>query len=135
MAISAKLAPLRIAIVGLGGTGSYVLDLVAKTSVREIHLFDDDLFLQHNAFRAPGAASLDDLRRQLTKVQYLHDLYSKMRSGSFLIPSVSMTRTFISCTNSTSSSSAWTKALYESSSSTPYARRERALSMLVWGSR
>jgi ThiF family len=81
MAISTKLAPLRIAIVGLGGTGSYVLDLVAKTSVREIHLFDDDLYLQHNAFRTPGAASLDDLRRQLTKVQYLHDLYSKMRSG------------------------------------------------------
>jgi hypothetical protein len=81
MAISTKLAPLRIAIVGLGGTGSYVLDLVAKTSVCEIHLFDDDLYLQHNAFRAPGAASLDDLRRQLTKVQYLHDLYAKMRSG------------------------------------------------------
>ena len=81
MAISAKLAPLRIAIVGLGGTGSYVLDLVAKTSVREIHLFDDDLFLQHNAFRAPGAASLDDLRRQFTKVQYLHDLYANIRSG------------------------------------------------------
>jgi hypothetical protein len=81
MTISTKLAPLRIAIVGLGGTGSYVLDLVAKTSVREIHLFDDDLYLQHNAFRAPGAASLDDLRRQLTKVQYLHDLYAKMRSG------------------------------------------------------
>ena len=81
MAVSAKLAPLRIAIVGLGGTGSYVLDLVAKASVREIHLFDDDLYLQHNAFRSPGAASLDDLRRQLTKVQYLHDLYAKMRSG------------------------------------------------------
>jgi hypothetical protein len=81
MAVSAKLAPLRIAIVGLGGTGSYVLDLVAKAPVREIHLFDDDLYLQHNAFRAPGAASLDDLLRQLTKVQYLHDLYAKMRSG------------------------------------------------------
>jgi hypothetical protein len=81
MTISAKLSPLRIAIVGLGGTGSYVLDLVAKTSVREIHLFDDDLYLQHNAFRAPGAASLDDLRRQHTKVQYLHNIYAKMRSG------------------------------------------------------
>jgi molybdopterin/thiamine biosynthesis adenylyltransferase len=80
-AISAKLSPLRIAIVGLGGTGSYVLDLVAKTSAREVHLFDDDLYLQHNAFRAPGAASLDDLRRQLTKVEYLHGVYAKMRSG------------------------------------------------------
>jgi tRNA A37 threonylcarbamoyladenosine dehydratase len=39
-AISARLSMFRIAIVGLGGTGSYVLDLVAKSAVREIHLFD-----------------------------------------------------------------------------------------------
>ena len=45
----------KVAIVGLGGTGSYVLDLVAKTPVGEIHLFDGDDFLTHNAFRAPGA--------------------------------------------------------------------------------
>jgi len=31
-----------------------VLDLVAKTSVKEIHLYDKDYFLQHNAFRAPA---------------------------------------------------------------------------------
>lgn len=45
----------RIAIVGLGGTGSYVLDFVAKTPVAEIHLFDADEYWQHNAFRSPGA--------------------------------------------------------------------------------
>ena len=32
----------RIAIIGLGGTGAYVLDLVAKTPVNEIHLVDSD---------------------------------------------------------------------------------------------
>ena len=52
VAINAKLKPLRIVIVGLGGTGSYVLDFVAKTPVKEIHLFDGDTFLQHNAFRS-----------------------------------------------------------------------------------
>lgn len=78
---SEKLAMNRIAIVGLGGTGAYVLDLVAKTPVREIHLFDGDQFLQHNAFRAPGAASLDDLRAQRSKVQYYTDVYSRMRRG------------------------------------------------------
>lgn len=69
----------KIAIVGLGGTGSYVLDLVAKTPVREIHLFDRDDFLQHNAFRSPGAASVDDFGKKLKKVDYLHDCYSQMR--------------------------------------------------------
>ena len=53
--VTNKLKSKRIAIIGLGGTGSYVLDQLAKTPVREIHLFDGDLFLQHNAFRAPGA--------------------------------------------------------------------------------
>jgi hypothetical protein len=79
--ISARTAGLRIAIVGLGGTGSYVLDLVAKTPVKEIHLFDDDLFLQHNAFRSPGAASLEDLKRQIRKVAYFAEVYARMRYG------------------------------------------------------
>jgi tRNA A37 threonylcarbamoyladenosine dehydratase len=49
-----RLSLARVAIVGLGGTGSYVLDLVVKTPVREIHAFDGDWFVQHNAFRSPG---------------------------------------------------------------------------------
>jgi len=78
-AISAKLKNLKIAIIGLGGTGSYVLDFVAKTPVKEIHLFDEDGFLSHNAFRSPGAASLEALRTQPKKVAYLHGIYSQMR--------------------------------------------------------
>lgn len=74
--ISEKLKDLKIAIIGLGGTGSYVLDFVAKTPVKEIHLFDNDYFHSHNAFRSPGAASLDRLREQPKKVAYLHDIYS-----------------------------------------------------------
>ena len=80
-AVSAKLTHLRVAIVGLGGTGSYLLDLIAKTPVHEIHLYDGDLFLQHNAFRAPSAASLAELHAQPTKVGYLAGLYAKMRRG------------------------------------------------------
>lgn len=81
LAISAKLAMNRVAIVGLGGTGSYVLDLVAKTPVREIHLFDGDNFLQHNAFRAPGAASKEILGAKLPKVIYYTQIYEAMRHG------------------------------------------------------
>jgi hypothetical protein len=78
-----KLELAKIAIVGLGGTGSYVLDLVAKTPVKEIHLFDNDEFLSHSAFRAPSAASVDELRPKPKKVVYLKGLYSKMRRGIF----------------------------------------------------
>lgn len=80
-AVSAKLVGHKVGIVGVGGTGSYVLDLVAKTPVQEIRLFDADLFLQHNAFRAPGAASIEELQRKLTKVAYLAAVYSKMHRG------------------------------------------------------
>jgi hypothetical protein len=76
---NAKLALGSIAIVGLGGTGSYVLDLVAKTPVKVIHLFDDDPLLNHNAFRAPGAASLEQLRERPLKVGYYAGIYNRMR--------------------------------------------------------
>lgn len=79
--ISKKLALNKIAIIGLGGTGSYILDLVSKTPVQEIHIFDGDKFLQHNAFRSPGASSIEDLRKTLHKVDYFCNQYSKMRRG------------------------------------------------------
>lgn len=80
-AIAHRLRGHRLAIVGLGGTGAYILDLVAKSHVAEIHLYDGDKFRQHNAFRAPGAASRADLERGLTKVEYLCESYAAMRRG------------------------------------------------------
>ena len=71
----------RIAIVGVGGTGSYVLDFIAKTWVREIHLFDDDPFLQHNAFRSPGAFSRAELEGGPIKSVFHGGRYSRMRKG------------------------------------------------------
>ncbi len=81
--ISDKLRHAKIGIVGLGGTGAYVMDLVAKTPVQEIHLYDGDTFYSHNAFRSPGAASLDELRGSPRKVNYYRDMYSKMRKSIF----------------------------------------------------
>ena len=78
---SAKLALNGIAIVGLGGTGSYVLDFVAKTPVAQIHLIDGDVFNTHNAFRAPGAPSIEELRLQPYKVEHFKSIYSKMHKG------------------------------------------------------
>lgn len=82
-AVSEKLAGHRIAIIGVGGTGSYVLDLVSKTPVKEIHIFDGDFFLQHNAFRAPGAAPKEEIfaNPRIRKVEYHARNYSKMHRG------------------------------------------------------
>jgi len=76
--VTDKLRGQKIAIIGMGGTGSYILDFIAKTPVAEIHLFDGDDFVQHNAFRAPGAASIDDLRFHYKKTDYFQSIYSKM---------------------------------------------------------
>jgi len=81
--LSDKISMNKVAIIGLGGTGSYVLDLIAKTPIQEIHLFDGDQFLQHNAFRAPGAASIESLSKKLYKVTYYHEIYSRMRRAIF----------------------------------------------------
>lgn len=79
--LSAKLEGEVISIIGTGGTGGYILDFVAKTPVHEIRLFDADEFLQHNAFRAPGAPSLEELRDAPKKVDYFKNIYSKMHRG------------------------------------------------------
>ena len=78
-AVNARLAGQRIAIIGLGGTGSYILDQVAKCPVSEIHLYDGDRFSSHTAFRAPGAASLEEVRLGDLKVDRYKDLYSKQK--------------------------------------------------------
>lgn len=85
-ALTARLEGQRVAIIGLGGSGSYILDLVAKTPVAEIRLFDEDEFLQHNAFRAPGAPSLEDLRDAPAKVDYFKGVYERMHRGITAVP-------------------------------------------------
>lgn len=79
--IMKKLQGHKIAIIGLGGTGAYILDSVAKTPVQEIHLFDGDLYLLHNAFRSPGAPTKEILDRQIKKVHYYQDLYSNFHKN------------------------------------------------------
>lgn len=81
--LNRKFKDQRIAIIGLGGTGSYILDYVSKTPVREIHIYDADSFQLHNAFRAPGATAAEnfDVPGELKKVTYFHEIYSRMHEG------------------------------------------------------
>lgn len=80
-ALTQKFEGHKLAIVGLGGTGSYILDLVSKVCVQEIHIYDGDKFLQHNAFRAPGSPSMTELERKPKKVTYWKNKYSKMHKN------------------------------------------------------
>ena len=78
-----------IAIIGLGGTGAYVLDLVAKTPVRKIHLFDNDYMDWHNFMRAPGAPTDEEIESRRNgclrkKVDYYHSKYASLREGIHL---------------------------------------------------
>ena len=80
-ALMDKLRLARVVIVGCGGTGSYILDLVAKTPVRLIDVYDADRFRQHNAFRSPGAAAKGDLRGGPNKAEYFAAKYRAMHKN------------------------------------------------------
>jgi tRNA A37 threonylcarbamoyladenosine dehydratase len=69
--INNKLKDEKVAIIGLGGSGSDILDFLSKRPVNDVHLFDGVRFCTHNAFRAPGAPSIDRLNDSLDKVNIL----------------------------------------------------------------
>lgn len=79
-AATAKLLDNKVAIIGLGGTGSYILDLIAKTPIGEIHIYDGDIFSLHNPFRAPGAPLKEELTDPL-KVDWFGSIYERMHMG------------------------------------------------------
>lgn len=81
--LNRKFKGYKVAIIGLGGTGSYMLDFLSKTPVEEIHLFDGDIFQLHNAFRAPGAVSRERMESEVEifKVQYFEEIYSRIHIG------------------------------------------------------
>jgi molybdopterin/thiamine biosynthesis adenylyltransferase len=76
-----KLKLPKVAIVGLGGTGSYILDALAKTPVEEIHVYDDDIVEPATAFRMPGAPTYEEAHGKLQKTNYLREVYSRLRTG------------------------------------------------------
>lgn len=84
--VTTKLEIGSVGIIGLGGSGSYILDLVAKTPVKKIILIDGDKFSSHNAFRSPGAHSINKLREEPLKVDYFKKLYSKLHRNIIAHP-------------------------------------------------
>ena len=85
-AVTEKLKIGKVAIVGLGGTGAYILDFIAKTPIEQIHLYDRDTLYTHNAFRAPGAASIEELDAAPKKVEYFQRKYNLLRRNIIAHP-------------------------------------------------
>lgn len=73
-----------IAVIGLGGTGSYLLDFLVKTPVREVRVFDMDPYHVHNAFRSPGRLEAEELGKPKAEVYRLR--YDNFRKGFIAIP-------------------------------------------------
>ena len=73
-----------IAVIGLGGTGAYVLDFIVKTPVREIRSFDLDPYYVHNAFRSPGRVEEAEFGK--AKAHVYHARYENFRHGLSMTP-------------------------------------------------
>ncbi len=82
--LSAKFSQDVVAIIGLGGTGAYLLDFLVKTPVREIRAFDLDQFQVHNAFRSPGKLEQSELGTP--KAEVYQARYENFRHGLKITP-------------------------------------------------
>jgi hypothetical protein len=80
--LSGQLRDDVIAVIGLGGTGAYVLDFLVKTPVKEIRGFDADKYYVHNAFRSPGGLAEAELGKSKSSVYAAR--YEDFRHGLFL---------------------------------------------------
>lgn len=82
--LAAKFKNEVVAIIGLGGTGAYVLDFLSKTPVAEIRGFDRDPYHVHNAFRSPGRLDANELGQ--SKAAVYTGRYDNFREGITLRP-------------------------------------------------
>lgn len=77
--LAAKFKDDIVAVIGLGGTGSYLLDLLVRMPVKEIRAFDFDRFYVHNAYRSPGPVTPDEFGTP--KATLYERRYQSFRTG------------------------------------------------------
>ena len=71
----------KITIVGLGGVGSWIADLLTKADVSELHAWDDDLIEDKNILRMPGAINPDWIGKP--KATWLEETYQQIHPRIF----------------------------------------------------
>lgn len=77
--LAAKFKDEVIAIIGLGGSGAYLLDFMVKTPVREIRAYDGDDFHIHTAYRSPGRVEKAEFGQK--KAVVYNQRYDNFRKG------------------------------------------------------
>jgi ThiF family len=77
--LSSRFADDIVAVIGLGGTGSYLLDFLVKTPVKQIRGFDPDDFHVHTAYRSPGRLQESELGKK--KAAVYQSRYETFRDG------------------------------------------------------
>ena len=86
-----------VAVIGVGGTGSYLVDILAKTNIKELHLYDDDVMDNHNAFRVAGAARVSELNGMTHKVDWHRKRYQEVRKDGLHIHQIKINETNYEC--------------------------------------
>lgn len=77
--LAARLKDDVVAVIGLGGTGAYILDFLVKSPIKAIKGYDGDDYYVHNAFRSPGELQDIDLGRP--KAEIFQRRYEGFRHG------------------------------------------------------
>ena len=66
----------KIAVIGAGGTGGFIVDMVSKCNVDSIDIYDPDLIDQHTQLRWPGVVGRDVVEQRANKAEYLARVYA-----------------------------------------------------------
>jgi predicted ThiF/HesA family dinucleotide-utilizing enzyme len=82
--IADRLRGKRVAIIGLGGTGSCILDFIVRTHLDAITLFDGDKVHVHTLFRIPGVLGRGVIGKP--KVEVLAQHYDAWHAGISPVP-------------------------------------------------
>lgn len=95
--IEQKIEDEIVAVIGVGGTGSFLVDILTKTNIKEVHLYDDDIIDVPNAFRIAGAVRVGELGGATYKVDWHRSRYSEVRIRGLHVYKQRITEENIGC--------------------------------------
>ena len=82
--LNALLARENIAVIGAGGTGGHIVDLVSKSNVQQIDIYDPDYVSAHTQLRWPGIVERRIVEEETNKAEYLAALYARRTNRNIL---------------------------------------------------
>jgi len=82
--VADRLRGKKVCIIGLGGTGSCILDFIVRTHLEAIVLYDDDKVHVHTLFRIPGVLAKSAIGKP--KVEVLAQHYDSWHAGITPVP-------------------------------------------------